>query len=311
MVNGQGIHGKFASEFRQIESRGYCMVNGQAYKVHIKVAVVANLSFLHNYVRRGGSSHSATCLCMMCSEFRNFRHDGYPGGCWKCRARGVVYGPDGLQKCKHHDPCTPEFLARQTNRYNQLCQLVPDIPLSVLPAWESVDQLRRECMNRCVGKHACELKHISRNTGTNHFTCEHLTNWILQYCRGGCTLSNDVKTGVMHCDVVIVKKCLRKRKVSFQGMDEAAIRLRMQGILQLEQELTKLAMYMRDERFSPTHPPSALGIPLDRIILCLLHLPMRTHEKVLTLLFHSACENRMVKKSKPILDAVVILRRAM
>jgi hypothetical protein len=83
----------------------------------------------------------------------------------------------------------------------------------------------------------------------------------------------------------------------------------MLGILQLEQELTKMTMYIRDERFSPTHP-SARGIPLDRIILCLLHLPMRTHEKVLTLLFHSACENRTVAKSKPILDAMVgILRR--
>ena len=70
-----------------------------------------------------------------------------------------------------------------------------------------------------------------------------------------------------------------------------------------------MTMYMRDNRFSPTHP-SANVIPMDRIILCLLHLPMRTHEKVLTLLFQSACENRTHKKSKPILDAmVVILRR--
>jgi hypothetical protein len=41
-------------EFRQIESRGYCMVNGQAYKVHIKVAVVADLSFLQMTPLRAG-----------------------------------------------------------------------------------------------------------------------------------------------------------------------------------------------------------------------------------------------------------------
>jgi hypothetical protein len=113
----------------------------------------------------------------------------------------------------------------------------------------------------------------------------------------------------MHCEIGIVNKCLAERKVSCQGMDDASKRLRMQGILQLEHEYTKMTMYLRDERFSPTHS-SSKAIPMDRIILCLLHLPMRTHEKVLTLLFYSACENRTYKKSKPILDAmVVILRR--
>jgi hypothetical protein len=82
-------------------------------------------------------------------------------------------------------------------------------------------------------------------------------------------------------------------------MNDFSKRHRMQSILQLEQEFTKMTMYMRDKRFSATHP-SSLGIPMDRIILCLLHLPMRTHEKVLTSLFHSACEHRTHEKSKPI-----------
>jgi hypothetical protein len=297
------------SEFQKIERQGFCLVNGHAYKVPIKVYVVADLSFLHKYVQRGGSSHSSTCFCMMCSAFRNFRHEGYPGGCLKCRSKGIVYGTDGIQKCKHHDACTPEFLAWQTERYRELCALVPNLPLTVLPSWESVDELRRECMKRCVGEHASELKGISRTAGKNYYTGEALTNWILQYCRGGCTLSNDANTGVMHCDIRIVTKCLTDRNVACQGMNEVSKRRRMQSILQLEQEYTKMTMYMRDKRFSPTHP-SSLGIPMDRIILCLLHLPMRTHEKVLTLLFHSACEHRTHKKSKPILDAmVVILRR--
>ena len=297
------------SEFQQIERQGFCMVNGHAYKVPIKVYVVADLSFLHKYVRRGGSSHSSTCFCMMCSAFRNFRHEGYPGGCRKCRRKGCVYGSDGIQQCKHHDACTPEFLAWQTERYSELCRLVPKLPLSVLPAWESVEELRLECIKRCVGQHASELKAISRTSGKNHYTGEALTNWIFQYCRGGCTLSNDEMTGVMHCDIGIVTKCLKERKVDCKGLDNVSKRHRMQSILQLEQEFTKMTMYMRDKRFSALHP-SALSIPMDRIILCLLHLPMRTHEKVLTLLFHSACEHRTFKKSKPILDAmVVILRR--
>jgi hypothetical protein len=50
-----------------------------------------------------------------------------------------------------------------------------------------------------------------------------LTNWILQYCRGGCTLSNDEdaneKTGVMHCDIgigIVSMMCLAERKVACQ-----------------------------------------------------------------------------------------------
>lgn len=296
-------------EFQEIERQGFCIVNGQVYKVPIKVYVVADLSFLHKYAQRGGSSHSATCFCMFCSCFRSFRHEGYPGGCWMCRRNGTVYGPDGLQQCKHHDPCTPEFLAWQTERYTELCELIPDLPLSVLPAWESVQELRRECMKRCVGEYASQLKAISRTSGHSHYTGADLTNWILQYCRGGCTLSNDDLTGVMHCEIGIVNTCLAERKVECQGMNDASKRLRMQGILQLEHEYAKMTMYMRDQRFRPTHS-SYKAIPMDRMILCLLHLPMRTHEKVLTLLFHSACENRTYKKSKPILDAmVVILRR--
>jgi hypothetical protein len=118
--------------------------------VPIKVYVVADLSFLQKYAQHGGSSHSATCFCMLCSCFRNFWHEGYPGGCWKCRRKGTVYGPDGLQQCKHHDACTPDFLAWQTKRYKELCQLIPDLPLSVLPAWESVEALQRECMKRVL-----------------------------------------------------------------------------------------------------------------------------------------------------------------
>jgi hypothetical protein len=77
--------------FQQIEAQGYCVVNGYHWKVFIKVAVVADLSFLHKYVKRGGSSHSATCFCMLCGAFRNFRHEGYGGGCLKFRLKGFVY----------------------------------------------------------------------------------------------------------------------------------------------------------------------------------------------------------------------------
>ncbi len=47
---------------------------------------------------------------------RHFKHLGYPGGCLDCRARGEVYGNDGIQICGHYDACTEEFLAWQTER---------------------------------------------------------------------------------------------------------------------------------------------------------------------------------------------------
>jgi hypothetical protein len=87
------------------------------------------------------------------------------------------------------------------------------------------------------------------------------------------------------------------------------LRLQMQEILQLEEEYSKMTLCMKDDRFSPGHP-SASALPLDRLIICVLHCPMRTHEKVLTLILHEACQNRLPHKSKPILDEItVILRR--
>ena len=172
----------------------------------------------------------------MCSAFRNFRHEGYPGGCRKCRRSNTVYGKDGLQCCLHHEACTPDFLEWQSERYLQLCQLVPALPLTVLPAWENVDELRKECMKRCVGAHAHELPGISRKSGKNYYTGQDLTDWITRYCRGGCTLSNDQKTGVMHCSIAIVNKCLRERNIACDGLNVEGRRLRMQGILQLEHE---------------------------------------------------------------------------
>ncbi len=66
---------------------------------------------------------------------------------------------------------------------------------------------------------------------------------------------------------------------------------------------------MKDDRFGISHP-SSNAIPVSRLILCTLHLPMRTHEKVLTLLLQEASQSRSPKYSLPIMDnMVVIIRR--
>jgi hypothetical protein len=304
-----GYFHSMVQEFLKIEEQGFCTVNGNKWDVHIKVVVVADLSFLQKYVKRGGSSHHATCFCMLCSAFRDFRHQGYPGGCRKCRRAGTVYGKDGIQQCPHHEACTVEFLKWQRERYSELCALVPNIPLTKLPAWTTVDELRHECMERCVGERAWELPVISRRTGKGAYTAEKLTNWIMQYCRGGCTLSNDKDTGVIFCDLGIVRKCLLERGIHIAyGVTDASLRLQMQEILQLEDEYARMTLAIRDSRFDPGHP-SAQAVPVERLIVCMLHCPMRTHEKVLTMLMQSACQHRTLQKSKPILDSIAAIIR--
>jgi hypothetical protein len=39
----------------------------------------------------------------------------------------------------------------QAQRFGELTLLVPEFPLTSLPAWEDVAQLRCECLKRCVG----------------------------------------------------------------------------------------------------------------------------------------------------------------
>jgi hypothetical protein len=114
----------------------------------------------------------------------------------------------------------------------------------------------------------------------------------------------------MFCDIGIVRKCLleRGKSIGYRATTNT-LRLEMQKILQLEEEYARMTLAMRDVRFSPGHP-SAQALPVDRLIICMLHCPMRTHEKVLTMLLQSACENRTTKKSKPILDSMAaIIRR--
>jgi hypothetical protein len=298
-------------ECLKIEEQQFCVVKGKKYTVYIKVAVIADLAFLHKYVQRGGGSHSTTCFCLFCGALRNFRHHGYPGGCRKCRRLGIVYDKDGVQQCTHYEACTEDFLQWQSERYAELTLLVPEFPLTSLPAWEDVKQLRIECLKRCIGSWSGWRARIEK-TGKGMMTGQALSEWILKYTRDDATLSTSKATGVMYCPMMIVLASLvsRKIKVPQRATGTIALRLRLQlrAILQLEQEYTRMRMHMRDTRFSSSHV-SANAVPLERLILCVLHCPMRTHEKVLTMLFQKACEHRMPNKSKQILDEIVVIIR--
>jgi hypothetical protein len=160
--------------------------------VYLQISVIADLSFLHKYTERGGGSHTSNCFCILCGALRNFRHLGYPGGCLDCRARVKVYGEDGVQICDHYDACTEEFLVWQSNRYLELCQLVPEFPLSSLPVWEDVAQLREECLKRCVGPLAGCRSKIAKKSGKGKMTAMELSDWIMRATRDDATLSNSL-----------------------------------------------------------------------------------------------------------------------
>ncbi len=241
-------------------------------------------------------SHTSNCFCILCGALRNFRHLGYPGGCLDCRARRKFYRDDGIQICGHYDACTEEFLAWQTNRNAELCKLVPEFPLSSLPVWDDVGQLRVECLKRCVGPLAgFRSQKISKTSGKGKMTAQELSVWIMRATRDDATLSNSEFTGVMFYKIRVVQASLTTRNVQFAKRTNPRTLRQLRGILQLEQEYSRMTMHMKDERFSPSQA-SMRSIAVKRLILCLLHPPMRTHEKVLSLLLQHACQNRLLSK---------------
>jgi hypothetical protein len=83
----------------------------------------------------------------------------------------------GIQKCLHHDLCTPEFLEWERSRFEDLkTQIGPTVPLSKLILYESVPALRVECSRRCdtpeERKSLIKLK-----------TEAQLQKWLLRKCR--------------------------------------------------------------------------------------------------------------------------------
>jgi hypothetical protein len=177
---------EMVAAFVDIEKKGYCTVEGVNYPIFIRCIVVADMSFLHKYLGRGGGSAKTICFCFMCSSKCHYRHKGYPGGCWKCRRLGCVYDDEtGVQKCPHHDVCTPEFLSWEKDRFEDLgIRVSHKIPLCKLPPWESVPALRLECSKRCKDEkdHAC----------VNGMTTEaKLQRWLLTRCKRELSFYSD------------------------------------------------------------------------------------------------------------------------
>jgi hypothetical protein len=172
---------EFMRAFKEIEKRGFCVVDGNEHRVNIYPFLVADMAFEHKFLKRGGGSAKTIRFCMFCSNACHFRHKGYPGGCIKCRRLDIVYDDEtGVQKCLHHDACTTEFLDWEKQRFQDLSDRVGiDIPLSKLPTWESVNVLRSECWKRCKTSH-------DRDEFRKKTTEAQLEKWLLKKCRREC-----------------------------------------------------------------------------------------------------------------------------
>jgi hypothetical protein len=172
---------EFLRAFRDIEDSGFCVVDKKEYKVHIRCFVVGDLAFEQKYLQPGGGSGKTTRFCFMCSNTCHFRHKGYPGGCWKCRAAGTVYDEQtGVQICLCHDVCTPAFLIWEKERFEELSARVgTTIPMSKLPPWESVGALRHECCKRCnTPQDRARLNKMTTEAQMQH--------WLVARCRRKC-----------------------------------------------------------------------------------------------------------------------------
>ena len=62
-------------------------------------------------------------------------------------------------------------------------------------------------------------------------------------------------------------------------------RRRLELVLREEEEWQGMVMYRRDTRFSSAASTDDMKLLLDRTVIDMLHLPMRTNEKVLNLLY--------------------------
>lgn len=126
------------------------------------------MSYLHKYLRRGGGSHCCTHFCFLCSISSKYRQEGYPGGCRKCRGKGIVYDDEtGTQRCRHHDVCDTEFLEWESARLAYLeANVMPRIPKCAKPYYENFKSLMEQCLLRC--KTPTETHQVSKKKNVSY-----------------------------------------------------------------------------------------------------------------------------------------------
>jgi hypothetical protein len=201
---------------------------------------------------------------------------------------------NGVQKCPHHDIISEEELKRAADRLDVLrAEIKPKIPLTARPVWKNVDELRELCLERSDSEverqEICKLREME------------LEKMLLRKTCIGCELGDSPSNGVRKCDLSLVKEELQVRDMSTTGTSRE-LRAKLTARLQLEQEYFGLESATRDERFN-VEDWGVLQDP-SRHLLDLLHLPMRTNEKMVHMLKMKALERRggKTKEGKKVLE---------
>ena len=83
----------------------------------------------------------------------------------------------------------------------------------------------------------------------------------------------------------MVNKDLQERNVLNKRLSDKGKRDILELVLREEEEWQQMVMYRRDQRFRGVAETPDGKLELDRVVLDMLHCPMRMHEKVLNLLY--------------------------
>jgi hypothetical protein len=132
----------------------------------------------------------------------------------------------------------------------------------------------------------------------------------------GCTLTANEAHGVRFCPLAMVVQDMKERNLEYNGLRAAELRHRLEMVLREEEEWAEMVMYRRDTRFSTNELGDDMKLHLDRTVVDMLHCPMRTHEKVLNLLYDELLngktkneangKRRGVKKKKQVVGDVAV-----
>ncbi len=123
-------------------------------------------------------------------------------------------------------------------------------------------------------------------------------------------MSCNLHTGVRICLLRVVEEDLSLRNVAHAHMTVQETRHTLELLLREEEEFLKLQMYVRDERFHDLENDAGVRGQLHKIVLDILHCPMRTNEKVLTLLYEEVLQGAHKAQATIVLDELTpIIRR--
>jgi hypothetical protein len=183
--------------------------------------------------------------------------------------------------------------------------VMPRIPKCAKPYYECFASLMEECLLRYQTPRQRAQVSKKKTLGT-------LEKWLLEEgrTREGCDLSCNIHTGIRICPLALVSEDLNLRGIDTSGMTDTEQRHALEMLLREEEEYLKLKMYQRDHRFRNLLDDTDHRSQLHKTVLDMLHCPMRTNEKVLTLLYEEVMNGVHKAQTKEPLDKLTeVIRR--